>query len=116
MVPIPVSVHRQKGSGNRPVLGQEHVEGSDRSPGRHGIGEDSRLAEGFLQLHRQRLQLFPRPDQKHLDIRLFLDFGSTAEREVPDPYYGGASGFDHVLDLLEDATRGFLAHLQCDDD
>lgn len=27
---------------------------------------------------------------------------------VPDPYYGGASGFENVLDLLEDACQGLL--------
>ena len=27
---------------------------------------------------------------------------------VPDPYYGGAAGFDLVLDLLEDACQGLL--------
>jgi protein-tyrosine phosphatase len=27
---------------------------------------------------------------------------------VPDPYYGGPSGFEHVLDLLEDACEGLL--------
>ena len=32
-------------------------------------------------------------------------------REIPDPYYGGADGFDHVLDLLEDACEGLLADL-----
>ena len=31
--------------------------------------------------------------------------------EVPDPYYGGAAGFEHVLDLLEDACTGLLAAL-----
>ena len=30
------------------------------------------------------------------------------EREVPDPYYGGDSGFEHVLDLVEDACRNLL--------
>lgn len=30
------------------------------------------------------------------------------EKEVPDPYYGGATGFDHVLDILENATKGLL--------
>lgn len=30
---------------------------------------------------------------------------------VPDPYYGGASGFELVLDLLEDACEGLLASL-----
>ncbi|MDR1601466.1 MAG: low molecular weight phosphotyrosine protein phosphatase [Tannerella sp.] len=27
---------------------------------------------------------------------------------VPDPYYGGASGFTYVLDLLEDACDGIV--------
>lgn len=34
-----------------------------------------------------------------------------AEREVPDPYYGGRDGFEHVLDLIEDASQGLLAAL-----
>jgi len=42
---------------------------------------------------------------------LFLDFASGAEDEVPDPYYGGASGFERVLDLVEDASRGLLETL-----
>ena len=28
--------------------------------------------------------------------------------EIPDPYYGGPSGFEFVLDLLEDACEGLL--------
>ena len=32
--------------------------------------------------------------------------------EVPDPYYGGAEGFEHVLDLLEDACSGLLQALE----
>ncbi len=31
---------------------------------------------------------------------------------VPDPYYGGATGFDDVLDLVEDASEGLLQHVQ----
>ena len=30
---------------------------------------------------------------------------------VPDPYYGGASGFENVLDILEDACAGLLDKL-----
>lgn len=30
---------------------------------------------------------------------------------VPDPYHGGAQGFEHVLDLLEDACEGLLSHI-----
>ncbi len=31
---------------------------------------------------------------------------------VPDPYYGGPAGFEHVLDLIEAACDGLVAHLQ----
>ncbi len=31
---------------------------------------------------------------------------------VPDPYYGGEAGFTQVLDLIEDACDGLLAHVQ----
>ncbi len=55
------------------------------------------------------------PANRNCDIRLFLDFGSGEEREVPDPYYGGEAGFDHVLDLIEDAATGFLDHIEKDD-
>ncbi|GAB4212775.1 MAG: low molecular weight protein-tyrosine-phosphatase [Rhodoferax sp.] len=31
---------------------------------------------------------------------------------VPDPYYGGDAGFEHVLDLIEDASLGLLRHVE----
>ena len=34
-----------------------------------------------------------------------------SETEVPDPYYGGKAGFEHVLDLLEDACANLLDEL-----
>ena len=45
-------------------------------------------------------------------IRLFLEFSSGPETEVPDPYYGGPTGFERVLDLVDDAARGLLAELK----
>lgn len=45
-------------------------------------------------------------------LRLFLEFSSGPEREVPDPYYGGPTGFERVLDLVEDASRGLLEELR----
>jgi len=33
-------------------------------------------------------------------------------KEVPDPYYGGAQGFEIVLDLLEDACVGLLGKIR----
>ena len=34
-----------------------------------------------------------------------------SETEVPDPYYGGEAGFEHVLDLLDDACANLLDEL-----
>jgi len=45
-------------------------------------------------------------------LRLLLDFSSGPETEVPDPYYGGPTGFERVLDLVEDAARGLLQTLR----
>lgn len=45
-------------------------------------------------------------------LHLFLEFSGGDEEEVPDPYYGGAAGFERVLDLVEDASRGLLTRLR----
>lgn len=46
-------------------------------------------------------------------VRLFLEFAAeSGVLEVPDPYYGGANGFEEVLDLIEAASRGLLQHLK----
>ncbi len=47
------------------------------------------------------------PSLQH-KIELFLDYTEMPEREVPDPYYGGDQGFEHVLDLVESASEGLL--------
>jgi protein-tyrosine phosphatase len=45
-------------------------------------------------------------------VRLLLEFAPRIERrDVPDPYYGGSTGFEHVLDLVEEASVGLLEHL-----
>jgi protein-tyrosine phosphatase len=45
-------------------------------------------------------------------LHLFLEFSQGHEEEVPDPYYGGAAGFERVLDLVEDASRGLIEKLR----
>ena len=43
----------------------------------------------------------------------FLDFApDRLEQDVPDPYYGGPNGFENVLDMIEDASRGLLADIR----
>ena len=55
-------------------------------------------------------------EQAARKARLLREFdpGSAGapDLDVPDPYYGGADGFDHVLDLVEAACAGLLARLR----
>lgn len=45
-------------------------------------------------------------------IRRMTDFCRTKVADhVPDPYYGGAQGFENVLDILEDACQGLLEEI-----
>lgn len=54
------------------------------------------------------------PDDKHLEkISLFLDFAEDISgSEVPDPYYGGASGFENVYELVAAAATGLLDEIR----
>ena len=46
-------------------------------------------------------------------VRPFLDFArDSPETAVPDPYYGGPDGFEHVLDLVEEASEGLLEDIR----
>jgi protein-tyrosine phosphatase len=46
-------------------------------------------------------------------VKLMCDFATHhSDKEVPDPYYGGAEGFDYVIDLLTDACGGLLSQLE----
>ena len=48
----------------------------------------------------------------HNKIRLFCDYCTKhTATEVPDPYYGGSNGFEHVLDLIEDGCSNLLQQL-----
>lgn len=48
-----------------------------------------------------------------IQAKLFLDYARHHnESEVPDPYYGGAQGFEHVLDMVEDAAQELLQHIR----
>ncbi len=52
------------------------------------------------------------PGQYQHKISLFLSYAQDKkETEVPDPYYGGLKGFEHVLDLVSAASQGLLEEL-----
>jgi protein-tyrosine phosphatase len=53
------------------------------------------------------------PPHHQRKVKRFTEFCLELNaQEVPDPYYGGAQGFEHVLDLIEDASNGLLKHVQ----
>jgi len=53
------------------------------------------------------------PPDHRSKLYLFLEFATDlAEDEVPDPYYGGITGFERVLDLIELASQGLLAEIR----
>jgi protein-tyrosine phosphatase len=42
-------------------------------------------------------------------IRSLAEFLQTTQASViPDPYYDGEQGFEHVLDLIEEASEGLM--------
>jgi len=74
--------------------------------------EHFELVLAMDQLNRHTL-LEHAPPQYHDRIRLYLDFAPQLGRlDVPDPYYGGSTGFEYVLDLVEEAGAGLLEHLR----
>lgn len=57
----------------------------------------------------QNIIRLARNDEDKKKVRLLLNENFPGEnREVPDPYYGGQAGFDHVVELLDNATDAFL--------
>lgn len=66
--------------------------------------------------HRTLLRLAPDEEARER-IRFMRAFDPAAtdggrDLDVPDPYYGGDDGFDDVLDLLEAAADGVVAHVR----
>lgn len=58
------------------------------------------------------LRLAPHGRYDH-KVKLMCDYcRKYPNRDVPDPYYGGAEGFDYVIDLLMDACGGLLEELK----
>lgn len=82
--------------------------------GRQVSAQDFQLFDYVLAMDRTNLAALERlcPPQQTHKIGLFMGFGrSSAAAEVPDPYYGGADGFERMLDMIEDAGGGLLQEI-----
>jgi protein-tyrosine phosphatase len=62
------------------------------------------------------LRALARNDEERARVHNFRAFDpeSPSDAEVPDPYYGGPDGFEHVFDICEAACRGLLEQLRRD--
>lgn len=82
--------------------------------GRQVKENDFHRFDYVLAMDRANLGILHRlaPPASEAQMRLFLEYARHHnEREVPDPYYGGADGFERVLDMVEDASEGLLQHI-----
>jgi len=82
--------------------------------GRQVTSEDFARFDYVLAMDESNLAILRRlrPGDAESHLGLFLEFADRHEEsEVPDPYYGGESGFERVLDMVEDASQGLLRHI-----
>lgn len=76
---------------------------------------DYRDFELILAMDRDNLRALKQrvPMDSRARLKLFLEYApELKEIDVPDPYYGDATGFERVLDLTMAASRGLLKALQ----
>lgn len=82
---------------------------------RKAMREDFHTFDYVLAMDRDNHALLAElcPEGQEHKLRLFLEFAPQfAEREVPDPYYGGAEGFERVFDMIEAAAAGLLEDIR----
>jgi protein-tyrosine phosphatase len=98
---------------------QEHARkrGYDLSPlrARQVQVDDFEKFDLILALDDGHLKILQRlcPPKYRSKVCRFTEFCTRHKsHEVPDPYYGGAQGFEHVLDLVEDGCSGLIDHIR----
>ena len=63
----------------------------------------------------RELRAMAEDEEQRAKVRLLREFdprGRRPDLDVPDPYYGGAGGFDAVLDLVQAACEGLLEQIR----
>lgn len=75
------------------------------------LAMDCNNLSDLMRLHNQICTNAPRLNPTMPSRFLEYAYGAT-EIDVPDPYYGGPQGFDHVLNLIEAASEGLIADIR----
>lgn len=93
------------------------LRGIDLSPirGRRATAADIEDFDYVLAMDQDNYDNLMRLTPPEYESRVSLLMAYAPERsedEVPDPYFGGEGGFDRVLDMIEDASRGLLADIR----
>jgi protein-tyrosine phosphatase len=87
----------------------------DNLRARRAVAEDFERFDYVLAMDRDNLDALAAicPYGSEYKLQLFLSYAPNLETdEVPDPYYGGAMGFERVLDMVEEAANGLLQDIQ----
>ncbi len=75
--------------------------------------EDCRIFDYVLTMDEENYRAVSALCGGSAEVRPFLDFATgSPEREVPDPYFGDPGGFEHVLDLVEEASEGLIEEIR----
>ena len=62
--------------------------------------------------NRDALRAMAPHEEARSRVRLLREYGDGAELDVPDPYYGGADGFEEVLDIVERSCASLLEEVR----
>jgi protein-tyrosine phosphatase len=81
--------------------------------------EDRDLVVALDAGHERALRAMAETAADRVKIRMLRSYDPAAADDadgldVPDPYYGGERGFEHVLDLVEAACAGLLAEVEAE--
>lgn len=64
------------------------------------------------QIHRSVQRLDTQKKYQHKIFKMTDFLTELKADEIPDPYYGSKEDFEYSLDLIEDAVKGLLKHIQ----
>lgn len=81
---------------------------------RQAVSEDFQRFDLILAMDKSNLENLQkiRPADAKAELALYLPRMGLDIQEVPDPYYGGADGFELVLDMLEQASEQLLSEIK----